>query len=355
MELENGEKEQDASIPFFNRQEGEVGVYMTIYDAKAENPKSYGSERFYFMELTDKLYDHLLTSDLVRIREDLEKKGVLQGAYLERFSRGTVLAVGFDDIDALESLWSLHEKGKLTQTFQDVIINSSFLKKTKTVKIVLRSKILESEYNSCKDELLSRKMSRLNIKSRDTDRQVVERIIEQQKAFSEHVQYLKDVGEKIELSLGEFALTMKQLLPQGVLELKTIKEFETNYKMAKGASRVKTTAVVEQFIDMIGKLRTTFTEAHSQLYIPLLQVHSLCENEKQKQLKRDIYKKCKYGQDILRPDAPLKTVIHPVWAKKVLPREQALFRGLVCVIPLAVEAIQDIDFMLDEYVNDFVL
>jgi len=67
---------------------GEIGIYMTIYDAKAENPKSYGSERFYFMELTDKLYDHLAASDIVHIRESLEKKCVFQGAYIERFSRG---------------------------------------------------------------------------------------------------------------------------------------------------------------------------------------------------------------------------------------------------------------------------
>lgn len=65
-----------------------MGIYMTIYDAKAENPKSYGSERFYFMELTDKLYDHLAASDIVHIRESLEKKCVFQGAYIERFSRG---------------------------------------------------------------------------------------------------------------------------------------------------------------------------------------------------------------------------------------------------------------------------
>jgi hypothetical protein len=39
-------------------------------------------------------------------------------------------------------------------------------KKTKATKIVLRSKLLESEYNNCKNELLSRKMSRLDIKNR---------------------------------------------------------------------------------------------------------------------------------------------------------------------------------------------
>lgn len=355
MENDETEKERDASLPFFNRLEGEIGIYMTIYDAKADNPKSYGSERFYFMELTDKLYDHLAASDIVHIRESLEKKCVFQGAYIERFSRGIVLAVGFDDIEALEALWALHERGKLSTIFQEVIITSPFLKKTKAAKIVLRSKMLESEYNNCKNELLSRKMSRLDIKNRDVDKNMVERIVKQQKTFTDHVQDLKDIEIKIETDLGAFIMIMKQLLPQSLLELKTIKDFETNYKMAKGTSRIKNTAIVETFIDMINKLRTTFTEAFSQLYIPLLQIHSVCENDKQKQLKKDIYNKCKYGQDLLKPDAPLKFVIHPVWARKVLPREQSLFRGLVCIIPLAVEATQDIDYMLDEYMNDFVL
>lgn len=184
---------------------------------------------------------------------------------------------------------------------------------------------------------------------------MVQRIAQQQKAFTDHVQSLKETEEDIEMSLGEFALTMKQILPHGVLELKTFKEFETNYKMAKGASRVKNTKKIDDFIAIFGKLRAAFSEAYTQLYVPMLQVHSQCENEKQKQIKRDVHNKITFGQDILRPEAPLKTVIHPVWAKKILPREQALFRGLVCVIPLAVEAIQDIDFMLDEYINDFVM
>ncbi|XP_063417422.1 uncharacterized protein LOC134699951 isoform X2 [Mytilus trossulus] len=354
--MESWEKEEDdASLPFFNRKEGEVGIYMTIYDAKAENPKSYGSERFYYMDLTDKLFDHLSSADIVKLREDLEKKGALHGAYIERFSRGIVLAVGFDDTGALDSLWDLYQRGKLSLTFQDVIVNSTVLKKLKTTKIVLRSKILESEYNNCTNELLSRKMKRLEIKTREVDKKMVLRLTEQQKSFTNNVQSLKDTEEDIELSLGEFALTMKQILPQGVLELKTIREFETNYKMAKGTSRVKNTKIIDQFIDMLGKLRTTFTEAFTQLYVPLLQVHSICESEKQKQIKRDIRKKINIGQELMKPEAPLKIVIHPVWARKILPREQSLFRGLVCVLPLAVEALKDIDFMLDEYINDFVL
>ena len=102
---------------------------------------------------------------------------------------------------------------------------------------------------------------------------MVERIVKRQKTFTDHVQDLKDIEIKIETDLGEFIMIMKQLLPQSLLELKTIKDFETNYKMAKGTSRIKNTAIVETFIDTINKLRTSFTEAFSQLYIRLLQIH----------------------------------------------------------------------------------
>lgn len=67
---------------------GEVGVYLTVYDAKATNPEAYGSEHFYFMELTERLFEELNKGDFVKMRATLEKKGDFKGCYIERFEKG---------------------------------------------------------------------------------------------------------------------------------------------------------------------------------------------------------------------------------------------------------------------------
>ena len=93
----------------------------------------------------------------------------------------------------------LFSVSKKISFFQQIFINKTF------VKLVLNT-------NQSNMILFS-----------DVDKHMAERITEQQKTFTDHVQSLKDIEENIELSLGEFALTMKQLLPQTVLELKTIR------------------------------------------------------------------------------------------------------------------------------------
>lgn len=67
---------------------GEVGVYITVYDATAANPKAYGSEHFYFMELMEKLHEELSKGNFVKMRAALEQKGEFKGAYIERFEKG---------------------------------------------------------------------------------------------------------------------------------------------------------------------------------------------------------------------------------------------------------------------------
>lgn len=72
---------------------GEIGVYVTVYDAMAHNPKAYGSEHFYFMELLDKLHEQLNAGDFVKMRAALERKGEFKGAYIERFEKGNTLKI----------------------------------------------------------------------------------------------------------------------------------------------------------------------------------------------------------------------------------------------------------------------
>lgn len=79
---------------------------------------------------------------------------------------GIVMAVGFDDIQALESVWKLHSTEKMNGLIQDLLINQALLKKLQATRIVLTTRMFEDEYTNCKNELLSRSMQRISIKTK---------------------------------------------------------------------------------------------------------------------------------------------------------------------------------------------
>ncbi|OWF34965.1 uncharacterized protein LOC110443545 [Mizuhopecten yessoensis] len=345
------EKTVDASRPFFHRKEGEVGVYVKIYDAKAENAHAIGSEQYYRMDLMDKLFDIYQTADVIKMKAALDRKKMFQGAYLERFEKGIILAVGFDDIDALENVWKLHKDEKLQRALQDVLMTPSILKSLGATNITLWIKMMEDEYTNCKNELLCRKMGKVNVTSLPSDVEVLKRLKKYQEKLSKHAQDISDTESSVEHRLGEFLLTMKQILPTDVTSIKTLKEFETYHKVAKGAN--KKTASLDAFANTLKQLRATFTEIEASVCNPLLQIHKSCENEKQRELKKKISITCIEAQALLKPEVDLTQVTHKDWQKKVLQREQELYRGLICVIPLACSAVMECSFNFDEYLLDF--
>lgn len=79
---------------------------------------------------------------------------------------GIVMAVGFDDMQALESVWKLHSTEKMNGLIQDLLINQALLKKLQATRIVLTTRMFEDEYTNCKNELLSRSMQRISIKTK---------------------------------------------------------------------------------------------------------------------------------------------------------------------------------------------
>ncbi|XP_069105961.1 uncharacterized protein [Argopecten irradians] len=345
------QKTVDASRPFFHRQEGEVGIYVKIYDAKAENVHAIGSDQYFRMDLMDKLFEIYQAADTVKMKAALDRKNLFQGAYLERFEKGIILAVGFDDVDALENVWKLHKEDKLQRALQDILMTSSILNSIGASNITLWIKMMEDEYTNCKNELLCRKMARVSISSLPSDIAVLKCIKKYQEKLSQDAQDIRDIESDVEHKLGEFLLTMKQILPQNVTAIKTLKEYETYHKVAKGAN--KKTGSLDLFSNTLKQLRTTFNDIEASVCNPMLQIHKLCENQKQQELKLKIRETCREAQALLKPDVDLTQVSHKDWQKKVLQREQDLYRGLICVIPLTCGAVMDCSFMLDEYLLDY--
>lgn len=356
LKTNDSEMEKDASRAFFKRQEGEVGVYITVYDATATNPKAYGSEHFYFMELMEKLHEELSKGNFVKMRAALEHKGEFRGTYIERFEKGIVMAVGFDDIHALESVWDLHSSEKMNGLIQDLLINQALLKKLQATRIVLTTRMFEDEYTNCKNELLGRSPQRISIKTKQHDMGLLQKLKNFQNQFNDDVQILQETEANFGKKLGEFMMVAKQILPVNLLKIKTVKEFETIVKVAKGTPRAaKKLEIIDKYFDIIKKLRSVLSEIEEVVCLPLLQMHKVCETERQREVKPQIQTLTKETLQKLRADADLQKVSHPGWGKRLLKSEHDLFLGLLSLVPIGTEAAFDINCLLDEYINDFPL
>jgi len=70
---------------------GEVGIYLTVYDAKSTDEKSIGLEHYFRMHTTELLYEEFSKTDTVDIRATLVKRKILDEMYIDRFEQGTFL------------------------------------------------------------------------------------------------------------------------------------------------------------------------------------------------------------------------------------------------------------------------
>ncbi|KAK3088063.1 hypothetical protein FSP39_014166 [Pinctada imbricata] len=351
---------KDASRPFFQRQPGEMGVHLIVYDAVAVNPKDFGSEHFFIMDLMDKLYEQFSkVMDPITVRASLDRKGPFKGIYIERFEKGITLALGFDSVEALENIWNLNVNGKLNHILQEVLVTPALLEKVGATKIVLKTRMFTDEYADCKDELKKlsdqkEKLRIISIKTKAPDMAVLERLKAFQTHLNEEVEEMREIEYKFNKNLGEFIMTLKQVLPANLTSLKSLKEFDTNMKMAKGLHGKKM-AHVDKYFEIIEKWRSKIAKIEEKVCQPIVQIHAICETDKQNTVKSKIQACCKEIKGQLQPDANLQSIRHEEWTRKLMKKEQSLFGGLISLVPLGADAAFDINCMLDEYINDFPL
>ena len=67
---------------------GEIGIYITVYDAVSSTDEKIGLEHFFLMRTTELLYEELKKLDVVDIRATLEHKRLFKDTYIERFEPG---------------------------------------------------------------------------------------------------------------------------------------------------------------------------------------------------------------------------------------------------------------------------
>lgn len=67
---------------------GEVGVYFDVDEVVLRDTHAFGSAQFQLVELNNKLFEGLLSVDLIRVKGELEKQGLFRGVVLEEFRTG---------------------------------------------------------------------------------------------------------------------------------------------------------------------------------------------------------------------------------------------------------------------------
>ncbi|XP_055871499.1 uncharacterized protein LOC129923626 isoform X2 [Biomphalaria glabrata] len=343
---------KDDSRPAFIRLPYTVGIYLDALDARPDKDINVGSHHAFMMEVMDQMFQHFKTLDLSQLKGHLLARRAAEGMILEGFRSGCVLAVTFDTLDAVDNLWTLYIKGKLTPIFQDLLVDQALLKATKTVKISLRSKLWEDEYKSCLNEITTRSTVRQRLSSFENDFKMVCRIKQSQQNMPGIIAKAREHESQFERNLGEFMLTLKRTLPPNMTVLKNLKEFSTNIRVAKGIKKTGFESV-DQFLKALEFFRQTFAEIEKQTINPLCQVRAVCEHEKQVEFKKQIRDSWAEMTSLLKQDSDLSQAKYKDWERKVLKMEHALFFGLISLIPLSLDRLTTIDVSTDEYIMAF--
>ncbi|GFN99677.1 hypothetical protein PoB_002618300 [Plakobranchus ocellatus] len=345
----------DDSRPNFVRPECCVGIYIDAIDARPDKSTTVGSQHAFMMVVMDKLLDHLRTLPLNRIKGDLELRHAGSGIILDGFKHSCVLAVTCDDEAGLQKLWELHQQKRLTPLFQDILVDKSTLKAVGASKMTLRAKMWEDEYVACRQELAQRSALRLKLSSFANDLGEVQHVKSYQKnAMSQWITQARDHESQLETHLGDFMLSVKRALPPNATVIKNVKEFATNMKMAKGLkSGSNGFDYIDKYLAALEFFKKAFADVEKNIVRPLAQVRTVCESDKQRNLKKVIRSACAEMQANLKPDADLQKIRFKDWGQKMVQREHGLFYGLISLVPMSLDRLSTIDVTTDEYVADF--
>ncbi|KAL4218482.1 hypothetical protein ACF0H5_023216 [Mactra antiquata] len=352
----NGEDEEyiekDDSRPFFQRQPCEVGIYMTVYDAKPVDVKSVGLDHYFRMHTTEVLYEEFCKMDTVNIRATLERNKVMTDTYIERFEPGIVMAVGFDTVQALDALWTLHRTEKLNVLMHELLITSGVLKAADIISVTLDTKLWDDEYDSCKNELMTRKSEILNLQFRPNDMKMVLRLKNYQQVIATEVSGMRDMDNEMDLNRNEFMNCVRNILPNDVTKITTLNDYDKLAKSPK-ARKMYYRDLLDLYTSIVDKWRENYKRFHHDIVTPLIQIHTVCENDKQKEIKMKIINSIDEMLEVLKPDTDLQEITHPEMSKKIIRRDVPVFLGLLSLVPLGVDKIAEIDILIDDYTREF--
>lgn len=333
---------------------GEIGIYITVYDAVSNSNTKIGLEHFFLMRTTELLFEELKKLDVVDIRATLEHKRLFKDTYIERFEPGIVMAIGMDSLEALDAVWSLYKRGKLTSVIYDTLITPEVLQSISVSKIVIKTKLWEDEYDKCQQEITTRTDKVQNIKARESDMKMVKRLKSYQKVLGVEVSSMRDLEHEMDLNREKFMTTVQKIIPEDLATIQSLAEFEKLTKTNE-AQKLFFRNVIDLYLQILQKWRTLFHCFDLEIITPLRQIHRVCENEKQREMKVTISQYIHDMQTMLEPDHDLQKVSHPETSRKLLRKDAPIFLGILSLLPLGIDRVSDIDILIDDYMRGYKL
>ncbi|KAH3897464.1 uncharacterized protein LOC127864627 [Dreissena polymorpha] len=344
-------EEKDDSRPFFQRKPCEVGIYLSVYQAKPHED-SHGLEHYLRMHTTELLFDEFCKIGTVDIRGKFEARKVLNEMYIERFEPGIVLAVGFETLEALDDLWTYHRDGNLNALMHEFLITPRVLEAAEVDKVIMVTKLWDDEYEACKEEIENKTRMRVNIINRPVDVKLVKRLKNYQSVLATELSAMRDLDNEMEINRDEFMNCVRNVLPVDIEVIRTLAEFEAMATSTK-AKKMYNRNVLDMYLNIINKLRDYYDTFEAEIVTPFLQIHRECENDKQRDIKGKIIGMVRGMQKMLDPAGDLRSVMHAETERILIRREIPIFLGLLSLVPIGVERVADIDIMIDEYAREF--
>lgn len=352
LEIPEEVEYKDASRPTFNRAPGQVGLYVTVLDITPEDPKEYGSMKFMWQDLSDKLLAYLQTHELYKIKVTLESKGLMQGVVLDNYVTGLILAVSCDNPAACDVIDKEMKSGQLPEFFKKRIETKDTLKALRCTHLEVRISHYDDEIEACKKDFTKTPVITKDLAHEPYDRKTLRVAREFQQKYTKTLYQLRDDQIKFEAKMGEFLNLCKTYLPAGIREFHTMGDFEKLVKRAKDR-KASHLPILEHYSNSLTRVRDGAKNLLKGVLYVLAQVHAGSETEQQRTLKAKLNTEIREVLQWLQPDYDYSKFTHDTWQNKVMLVERNMFLGLVCFLPVCIDKVIDCDHIIDDYFDLF--
>jgi len=185
-----------------------------------------------------------------------------------------------------------------------------------------------------------------------TDKRLVHRLKNYQKILAADLSVMRDLDNEMELNRPDFMTCVRNLLSDEGASINDLEEYQKLIKSPE-ARKMYHRPLLDLYVTVIDEWRAYFTKYEHQVVTPFLQIHTICENEKQIATKRKIINHVREMRVMLNSEVNLQKISHQETMKKLIRRDYPVFLGLLSLVPMGVERVADIDIMIDEYVREF--
>lgn len=165
---------------------------------------------------------------------------------------------------------------------------------------------------------------------------------------------MRDLDNEMELNRTDFMNCIRNLLPNDVEKIGTLREYE-KLATSQKARKMYYKDLLDLYSTIIKTWRSYYDTFEAEISTPFMQIHKVCENDKQREIKAKVVDNIRGMKRMLRSDADLQTVSHPEMERKLIQKEVPVFLGLLSLVPIGVDRIAEIDILIDEYVRQFKL